>query len=209
MTSKSTLPKIFFVVSALTLLVIVYAAIQRSSKKSEPLFKGEASLFLDSGEKKVVIDEYSDFQCPACRRAFPVLKELKENYPNKIEFNYHHFPLSYHQWSKKAAEASEAAREQGKFWPYHDMLFEKQSEWEKSKDAVSLFKKYASDLKLDGKKFEEDLDSGKFASVVEEDYEEGERKKVDATPTIFVNGKKVSGFKNWEEFKAKIEEQIK
>lgn len=202
---KQILPKILFGLSIVALAAVIFIVIKGSKN---PSLKGEASLSVKNGEK-IVIDEYSDFQCPACAQAAPVLEELRQKYPDKIEINFHHFPLPYHRLSKKAAEASEAAREQGKFWEYHDLLFKKQDEWSKAENTAEFLKKYARDLKLDVKKFEQDLNSGKYLLKIEESVKEGNEKKIEATPTFFVNGQKITGFKNWEEFKKAVEEKMK
>jgi protein-disulfide isomerase len=202
---NNLIPKIFFGLSIVALAVVVFVVVKSSKDTS---VKEEILSPIKKGEK-VVIDEYSDFQCPACKTPYPVLKELKEKYPDKIEFNYYHFPLSYHKNAELAAKAAESARAQKKFWEYHNLLFEKQKEWENLDSAGDLFKKYARDLKLDTAKFERDLNSKETAARVRADYEKGVQKKVDATPTIFVNGQRVEGFKSWEEFGAAVEEKIK
>lgn len=82
------------------------------------------------GSGKIILVEYSDFQCPFCARAFPTVQQVLKEYPGKVLFAYKHFPLtSIHPHAQKAAEASECARDQDKFWEFHDKLFETQSDW--------------------------------------------------------------------------------
>lgn len=83
-----------------------------------------------NGDAPVVIVEYSDFQCPYCERAFPTVQQVLSAYPGKVLFAYKHFPIaSIHPHAQKTAEASECARDQGKFWEFHDKLFETQEDW--------------------------------------------------------------------------------
>lgn len=83
-------------------------------------------------EAKVTIVEYSDFQCPYCSRSYATVKQLLSDYGDKVRLVYKHYPLSFHANAQKAAEAAECARDQGKFWEMHDLLFEKQTDWANS-----------------------------------------------------------------------------
>src|SRR3989344_2071642 len=111
-------------------------------------------------DAKVTIIEFSDFQCPFCSRfREQTFDQLKKEYidTGKVKFVYRDFPLeSIHPNALKAAEASECADDQGKFWEYHDILFSKQDEWSQS-DGISKFKVYAKDLSLDTSKFDKCL----------------------------------------------------
>ncbi len=80
-----------------------------------------------SGSAKVKLVEFSDFQCPFCARAYPTMKAIMEKYGDKVSLEYRHYPLSFHPYAQKAAEASECAGEQGKFWEMHDKMFDLQS----------------------------------------------------------------------------------
>lgn len=127
--------------------------------------------------------EFSDFQCPACQAFFPTVKELEQKFSGKLKVVYRHFPIPRHEFARKAAEASEVANAQGKFWEYHDILFEKSPSL-----SVSELKQYAKDLGLDSEKFNKELDEGKYASDVEADYKLGMSIKINATPTFYLNG---------------------
>lgn len=153
---------------------------------------------------EVTIVEYSDFQCPFCGRAMMTLKDIQETYGDKVEIIYEHFPLQFHKYAEKAAEASECARDQEKFWEYHDMLFENQDNL-----GIDSLKGYASQLGLDKKKFDKCLDSGEKRDAVQRDYDEGVSKGVSATPTFFINGKKLVGAQPFEKFKAVIDSELK
>lgn len=154
----------------------------------------------------ITIIEFSDYQCPFCTRAEPTIKQVLETYKDKVRFIYRDFPLGFHQYAQKAAEASECADEQGKFWEYHDLLFEKQSEW--SSEGITKLKEYALNLGLDAKQFNECLDSGKMASEVQKDFNDGQQAGVSGTPAFFINGRLVSGAQPFSAFKQVIDEEL-
>lgn len=131
----------------------------------------------------VTIVEFTDFQCPACAAMHPVLEEVLKSYGDKVRFVVRDFPLVQHLNARKAAEAANAANEQGKFFEYIAILFQHQS----ALDVPSL-KKYASDLGLNRTKFDAALDRGIYAAEVDHDVQEGEMYGVSSTPTIFING---------------------
>lgn len=142
-----------------------------------------------NAQARIVVAEFSDFQCPFCREAFLILKEVLPRYKDDIYFQYRHFPLTpVHREAEEAAQASMCAHEQGKFWEYHDILFENQD---------SLAQKPWSDLGrqigLNNIEFEECLKSGKYKEYIQADYNEGRTLGVSATPTFFINGRKVQG----------------
>ncbi len=137
---------------------------------------------------KVTIVEWSDFQCPFCSKAIPTLKQIEQTYPKDVRVVFRHQPLPFHNNAKLAAEASMAAHEQGKFWPYHDKLFANQQ----ALDRASL-EKYASEVGLKVDKFKAALDSGKFRSKVEADSSAGTSVGANGTPTFFINGRQLVG----------------
>jgi protein-disulfide isomerase len=154
----------------------------------------------------VTIIEYSDFQCPYCGRLYRnALKDIKENYVDtgKVKFVFRHFPLSFHEFAQKAAEAAECAGEQGKFWEYHDKLFENQNALK-----IDDLKKYASELGLDTTQFNDCLDSGKYKERVKSDSSLGQSQGVSGTPASFVNGIKVSGAQPFSAFQQIIEAEL-
>lgn len=155
----------------------------------------------------ITIVEFSDFQCPFCEKAYPTIKKVLETYAGKVKLVYRDFPLSSaHPFAQKAAEASECAEEQGKYWEYHDRLFEAQQEW--AEKGISQFKIYAEELKLDAQKFSSCLDSGKYAEEVLKDLSDGQKLGVTGTPTFFINGKMVVGAQPFEAFQKVIEEEL-
>lgn len=169
----------------------------------------DAGHSIGSPDAKVKIAEYADFQCPACAASAPIMKQVLEQYGDKVYFEYHHFPLPMHNWSQLAGEAAEAAAAQGKFKEYHDLLYAKQTEWSPSNDAAGLFKKYAQELSLDSKRFDEELDSRKYKDIVTTAYTRGSQLNVSATPTFFLNGKRIEGGMSLEDWKKTIDEELK
>lgn len=152
---------------------------------------------------KVTIVEWSDFQCPFCSRAIPVLKQIEDTYGKDVRVVFRHQPLPFHQNAPLAAEASLAAHEQGKFWEYHDKLFANQT----ALDRPAL-EKYAQELGLDVPKFKNALDGGKFKARVSQDSAAGTAAGANGTPTFFVNGRKVVGALPFESFKPVIETEM-
>lgn len=157
---------------------------------------------------KVMVVEFSDFQCPACRAAESLVTQLTQEYADRVTFAFRHFPLEQiHENARAAAIAAEAASVQNAFWPYHDLLFEKQDEWSAIDDATKLqeqFVTYAVALKLNPEQFTADLAKPETAAVVSSDTALANQLQVNATPTFFVNGIPASS----SELKQLIDEQL-
>lgn len=158
---------------------------------------------LGSQTAPVTIVEFTDLQCPSCANTHPVVEKLVKEYEGRVRLVVRDFPLEYHMNAYKAAEAAEAAREQGKYWEYISLLLRNQSQL-----GVGKLKEYASQLALDRKKFDAALDSGKYADKVQRDIQDGLRLGINGTPTIFVNGRKMSQM-TYQELKAAIETALK
>jgi protein-disulfide isomerase len=158
---------------------------------------------------KIVLIEYSDFQCPACGFYFPVLKKLSEEFGENIAIVYRHFPLPRHPNAKPAAYAAEAAGRQGKFWEMHDLIFSNQSEWSDKKNVDEIFIRYAQSLNLNMDQFKTDFSSKEIRQKVENSYQNALRLGLDSTPSFFLNGKKIANPRNYEDFKNLITETIK
>jgi protein-disulfide isomerase len=132
----------------------------------------------------VTIVEFSDFQCPYCGAAHPELTRLLREFDGQVKLVFKYFPLGGHDRAMPAARAAEAAARQGKFWEMHDMLFEHQHELE---DAD--FERYANTLGLDMDKFRSDIVSSEVQARIDADRAEGDKLKLEGTPTIYVNGR--------------------
>ena len=143
-------------------------------------------------EVVVTIVEFSDFQCPACRSASGLVEQVVEQGEGKVRLVYRHFPLEgLHENAFRAAEASEVMADNGMFWEFHDMLFEKQDEWAEEEDVDGILASYAGELGVDEQKFFEGFDSSEVEKRVRDDYNAGLRVGVNATPTFVVNGEAV------------------
>ncbi|MDD5437750.1 MAG: DsbA family protein [Patescibacteria group bacterium] len=155
---------------------------------------------------KVTLIEYSDFECPYCARHYDTIKQIQQAYPNDVRIVFRHFPLSFHANAQKAAEASECAGAQGKFWEMHDKIFEANKA---AKMGVDQWKQDAKDLKLDTAKFNKCLDGGEMASVISADQTEASNAGVSGTPATFVNGELIEGALPFASFQAKIDAALK
>lgn len=133
--------------------------------------------------------EYSDFQCPACGTYYPIVKSALEQVGDQARFVYRHFPLNtIHPHAQMAAQASEAADLQGKFWEMNELLFERQATWSKSTDDKALFAQYAQELGLDVEKFKTDMASSAARERVQRDMTTGNQLRISGTPTFYLNG---------------------
>ncbi|MCR4335765.1 MAG: DsbA family protein [archaeon] len=177
---------------------------------SEPVIDMEALIDDDAMEGNpdapVTIVEFSDFQCPFCESFYTnTLGKLRENYidTGKVRVIFRDFPLSFHPNALPAAEATECANEQGKFWEMHDKIFENQ-------DAMSTasYKQWAADLGLNTEQFNTCYDSSKYQSEIQADFADGQAAGVSGTPTFFINGQKVVGAQPFSVFEQIIEAEL-
>lgn len=137
-------------------------------------------------KSSVCLVEFSDFQCPTCRDAQPIINELIKQYGDQFVFAYRHYPLGQHPLARKAAYAAEAAGKQGKFWEMHDALFEHQNELSEAK-----INELAQNIGLTMETFAQDINDNAIAQKVQKDYSFGSQLGINATPTFFLNGVKV------------------
>jgi protein-disulfide isomerase len=152
----------------------------------------------------ITIVEFSDFQCSYCKRVLSVLNQVLERYPDKVKLAFRDFPiLNIHPYAQKAAEAAHCAADQGKFWEYHDLLFENQ-------DAIpgANYAEHAKALGLEMTTFQECVDSQKYRQTVERNYADGVKAGVSGTPAFFINGRLLSGAQPLEAFKGVIDEEL-
>ncbi len=152
---------------------------------------------------KVTIVEFSDYQCPFCKRVRPTIWRLVDEYEGKLKYVFLDFPLSFHRDAKKAHEAARCAGDQGKYYEYNKKLFDNQSNL-----MPNDLKKYAKQLDLDLNKFDHCLDTGTHAALVEEMIEKGAKAGVSGTPAFFINGIMLSGARPYESFKELIDMEI-
>lgn len=170
--------------------------------------------FLGKKDAPVTIIEFSDFQCPFCRKfAEDTLPQLKKEYVDtgKARLVYRDFPLSFHPAAIPAAQGAECAKEQGKFWQLHDIMYAEQA---KQGSGTVQFtaddvKKWAVQAGVNAEKFNQCLDSGKYKQEVEKDIADGTAAGVSGTPATFVNGRAVIGAQPFAAFKVIIDEELK
>lgn len=178
-----------------------------------PVLVADASLEDDDpmrgvADAPVTIVEFGDYQCPFCKRLYDNFKGNIEPYIDRGEVKhiYRDFPLkSIHPQAFQAAEASQCADAQGKFWQYHDLLYDKQTEWSGNINFESLLSDYAQEVGLDIQKFESCLENGEMALEVEADYQAALALGVGSTPTFYINGRQIVGAVPWEQVKQAIE----
>lgn len=152
----------------------------------------------------VTIVEFSDFQCPFCKRVDPTLNRIKEEYGDDVRIVFKHMPLSIHPQAKGAHAAAEAAHLQGKFWEMHDEIFKNQRQM-----SADTFLSYAKLIDLDIARFQKDVKSSAVLKKVEADTAEAAKLGVTGTPAFFVNGRFLSGAQPFESFKRLIDEELK
>ncbi len=151
---------------------------------------------------QVTIIEFSDYQCPFCRRAESTVEQVMNTYGDKVRLVYRDYPLPMHPQARPASEAAACANEQGKFWEYHAKLFHGDG-LEPDK-----LKTYADQVGLDRKKFDECLEKKPYKDAIDKDFADGEKAGVNGTPAFFINGRMLSGAQPFEKFKEVIDEEL-
>ena len=149
-----------------------------------PYAKGSASA-------RITLEEFSDFQCPACAGLAPGLKRVAAEYGDRARVVFRNYPLQMHRYAFIAARAAEAAGLQGKFWEMHDMLYDNQKEWSDSMEPRVQFDSYATRLGLDVQKFKADMERQDLAERVKADMLRGNSLGVKGTPTVYLNGREL------------------
>jgi protein-disulfide isomerase len=180
------------------------------SKPSEPAAGGSKKvvpmahdLRRGAAATKVTIVEFSDFQCPFCKRAVPTLHEIEQKYPKDVAVVFVNQPLPFHDKAMGAAQAFMAAARQGKAWEMHDKMFSNQQALSEAD-----LDKYAQEIGLNMAKFKAAMDSSKFKDRIQKDSAEGMKVGANGTPTFFINGNKVEGAQPFDAFKAVIDREL-
>lgn len=151
----------------------------------------------------VTIVEFSDYQCPACRRSHELVRELRQSYGDRVRWVFKDFPMPGHQWARRAALAARCAAEQGKFWEYQDALFASQEEL--TPDRLTQL---AGELNLQLEPFHQCLETDKFQPRLNKDLEQGRKLGFDTTPTFVINNRVVSGAPPAARFRQIINEEL-
>jgi protein-disulfide isomerase len=207
--SKSSLP--FVIIGGVLVAVIVAvvlmsrpgggntpAAQQSSNSNSAPVQQtrapqpGAPNPWAKGGASaKVTLEEFSDFQCPACGGLAPGLRNVVKDYGDSVRLVFRNFPLAMHKYAFQAARAAEAAGQQGKFWEMHDLLYDNQKEWSDSMEPRVQFDSYATRLGLDVQKFKTDMERADLTERIKADYARGMSLGVPGTPTVYLNGREL------------------
>jgi protein-disulfide isomerase len=174
------------------------AILQKMQASPQAVIGSSPTLGAKSG--KPVLFEFSDFQCPFCASARLNLKQFVDKHPQDVTLVYKHFPLtSIHANALPAAQAAWAAQQQGKFWPFHDALFDSQKQI-----GPALYAELAKKLGLDVAKFEKDRQSPAAAAAVAQDVQLGQSLGINGTPFFIFNGQPFSGAVPVEELEARL-----
>jgi protein-disulfide isomerase len=171
---------------------------------------GDARVSRGPSDAKVTIVEYSDFQCPFCRKGYETIEgKVLVQYGDKVKFDFRHYPLSFHSWSKPAALAAECAKSQDAdaYWDLYHGFFEHQGEITKE-NVRAKAQEFLRDSKIDMKVFNECFDLKDAAHAVAAQLDEGKQKGVKGTPTFFINGRVLSGAQSFDAFKTVIDEEL-
>ena len=151
----------------------------------------------------LVLVEYADYECPYCQQVQPTLDRLEAAFKGKIAFAYKDLPLPMHPHAQKAAEASQCAGLQGKYWEYHDLLLKT-----KSLDVPQL-KAGARQLELEPAAFDKCLDNGERAEAIKAVQDEAQKLGLQGTPSFFLNGRFFSGNLSYEQMRQMLEDELK
>ena len=152
---------------------------------------------------RVTLIEFADYECPHCKRAQPVLRQAVDEYKNDVRVYFKHYPLSAHPNARLAAEAAVAAQKQGKFWPYNDGV------WAHSEGLTpAVLEQIAKDVGLDVEKWRKDLDSDEVRQRVQKDHADGEALSLQATPTIYLNGREYTDGRDIDSLKDWVNEEL-
>lgn len=162
-----------------------------------------------NNEASIVIREFSDFQCPACRAAYFNINKFMEEYKDKVKFIYYDFPLSIHKNAVPAAIAARCAEAQGNFWGYHDLLFENQKSWESLKDPGEIFASYAKELNLNDAAWILCVKEKRYEDVIKKNLDKAYELGLNSTPTIFFNQEKTTGVLSVEQLMERVEALLK
>jgi protein-disulfide isomerase len=169
----------------------------------QPIPMAPTDRILGADDAVVTLVEYGDFQCPFCRATTPVIKRLMAEHKGRLRLVWKDSPLPSHPDARPAAEAARCAADQGKFWDYHDKLYDNQKSLSKGK-----LKDYAKQVKLDQAAFESCVNAGTHAKAIQTAVDEAAKMGVTATPTIFINGRMVVGALPYDAFERIVQDEL-
>jgi protein-disulfide isomerase len=212
---SSGLPTYVLIIGVVVVALAVVAAIvllDRGSGGSQAQPTEESlDKSLGAEDAPVVVVEYADFQCPYCEQfASATGRQLKEDYveQGQVRFVFRHLAFIGDE-STWAAEASECANEQGRFWDYHDKLFEEQAGENQGAFGKDNLKRFAAELGLDTEQFDQCFDSGEYRSKVREEVKEAQRRRISSTPSVLVNGQLIQNGSSYQVLQAAVEAALR
>jgi protein-disulfide isomerase len=202
MTNPMTRSRVYTLCAAAALLLAAWAGVAAAEEPTR--FIADPVRTRGPAAAPVTIFEWSDYQCPFCKRAQETLAQLQVEFPDTVKIVYKDFPLRSHERAVPAALAARCAGAQGRYWEYHDLLFAAQPDF--SRDELVG---YARRLGLDGPAFSQCFDSTRFQDEILADQREGRQAGVHGTPTFFINGRKIEGALPIEEFRQAIRQALR
>lgn len=162
-----------------------------------------------AGKKGVLLIEYGDLQCPACKSYYPIVKQVQQVYGDDITFQFRNYPLNQiHPHAFEAARAAEAAGKQGKFFEMHDLMYENQDSWSQAPGVSAIFEGFAQELGLNLDQFKADVTSEAVADTINADIKAGQAVGANSTPTFVLDGKKIDSPSDLDGFKQLIDAAI-
>ena len=180
------------VIALVGLFVVTNEPSEPRESVDEPLEITDEDHAIGDDNAQIELVTYSDFQCPSCAAADPIVKDLIDEYGDDIQFIYRHFHVVQPQTtSHLASRAAVAAENQDAFWEMHDLLFERQDQWAQNADAPNIINDYADELGLDMEQFEADIEDADTENRVERDLDISQQLGLFSTPTFFLNGEQV------------------
>lgn len=195
------------------ILLLLIGGVFFLSRKSDPqplpsadvLTIQETDWVKGDANSTLTLVEYADFQCPACKAYFPLVKQIETDYKGDLKIVMRNYPLPQHQNGEAASRVAEAAGLQGKYWEMHDRLYETQEEWSNLDNPQEKFLEYAKSLQLNVDQLTQDIQSSKVQDKINNDVASGNLLKVNSTPTFFLGGEKIPNPQSVEAFKTLID----
>jgi protein-disulfide isomerase len=191
-----------FIISGMILVGLVVGSVfvARNLKGPVDVLKVVSPKNKGPVDAPIQMEVYSDFQCPACKNAIEPIEDLRAEFSDDVKVVFRHFPLEQnHRWALMAAHFSECAGDQGKFWEFHNEVYEHQEEWSSDSNAATFFIAYAKKMGLDMEVLETCLSDQLKIKNIRAERETGVKRGVRSTPTIFINDEIVVGGVQLEE----------
>ncbi len=176
---------------------------RNGDKNAEAKLDAKGRPALGPKDAAVLVVEFSDLFCPACRKAHETSRKIRDAYGDRIRWVFRDFPLENHEGAATAAEAAHCAGDQGKFWEFQDKVFDAADPPDKT-----TLKKFADELNIDVEKFTRCLEDNAYLSLIEEDIQTGKEAGITATPTFIINGEMISSAIPFEKFSNIIETEL-